>query len=767
MATIIQNYLKNEIVSFAFKEIETYTNARGEIKKKPIGMPNWRTINKKNCLAFDNGKAFGILTGEISNLTIFDFDVREEYEKMVALHPDLKQYKTIQTNKGYHIWFKYDNTYKTSVDCLETFKGVDIRNDAGVVFCPPTRYILPNGEEVEYKDLGGSIDAPPTYLKNYLKKWADPPTRGSGNGLRPLNPRCGVELHSENELITTLLHHNLLDGKAFGSWDDWKKVALCMRYTTTYEHFEKFSKINKEKYDEKATYDMWYSIHENYEGANVATLFKYAKEYNPEKYNLYFNFFIPLEKLQKGAFCVAEHIYFKLERHLKWSNHMWYMWNKKTNLWVETKEPSHIIVQNIHKHIDYSIQIKTAERGRSEDDEKQKQITEDIQTYAKMYRIVDGNGFYSMMTKHLKTILCDDLFYKKLDTNKYQLAFKDGIYHFRENVFIKGYSEYDYITKTIPFDYVEPNDDQVKFVKEVIFKICNCKEEHLNYYLGVLGQALLGDAELEKALYFCVGVGGNNGKTLILEALAEIMPNYVGKIERKTFEKGYAKAHKHLVGTKAKRIVYVEELSTKEQEIEILKEIGDGKSIKNEVMYGTDEQIDIMFKLIFLSNTQANLKTDGGIANRYRELTHNSKFNRDTTEDDYDRLNFIQDNTLADKLKGEYRHALLHLLMMAGHAYTKTKKLVIPSEFQEAINDTLEANDWVLMWFNERCEYGEDFKSSKKKLEEAIGRPFKDFQGDIQRITNKKYDRNLRFGKEDEGRGGWKGFRIKSECLVV
>ena len=185
------------------------------------------------------------------------------------------------------------------------------------------------------------------------------------------------------------------------------------------------------------------------------------------------------------------------------------------------------------------------------------------------------------------------------------------------------------------------------------------------------------------------------------------MPNYVSKIERKTFEKGYAKAHKHLSGTKRKRIVYVEELSTKEQETEVLKEIGDGKNIKNEIMFGTDELINIMFKLFFLSNCQANLKVDGGIGNRYRQLCHNSKFNKETTEDNYDALDFIQDKTLADKLKGDYKHALLQLFIEAGHEYTKTNTLIIPDEFEEAIANTLEANDEVKMWFNDNCEYGD------------------------------------------------------------
>ena len=219
----------------------------------------------------------------------------------------------------------------------------------------------------------------------------------------------------------------------------------------------------------------------------------------------------------------------------------------------------------------------------------------------------------------------------------------------------------------------------------------------------------------------------------------------------------------HLAGTKGKRIVYVEELSTKEQDIEILKEIADGKTIKNEIMFGTDELIRIMFKLILLANCQANMKVDGGIGNRYRQLCHNSKFNKETTVDNYETLDFIQDKTLANLLKGDYKYALIQLILDAGHAYTKTNKLIIPEEFEEAIANTLEINDEVKMWFNDHCEYGDDFKCSKKELEEHIHKPFREIQNEIQRITNFKYDKN---GKYNTTRGGFKGFRIKTECLV-
>ena len=110
---------------------------------------------------------------------------------------------------------------------------------------------------------------------------------------------------------------------------------------------------------------------------NLGTLFHYAKEYNKDKYkyNLYFNYFISTDKMLKGALTIAECISPKLERHLKWSNDKWFMFYKKTNLWMDTKEPSHIIVQMIHKHIDYSIQIKINERNKTDDPEHQKRIT--------------------------------------------------------------------------------------------------------------------------------------------------------------------------------------------------------------------------------------------------------------------------------------------------------------------------------------------------------------------------------------------------------
>lgn len=752
----IEKKLKDGIVSFSFKGIKTYIHENGEIKKKAVGLPDWKEINSSNCLTYDKGTAHAILTGEISNLTVLDFDDKDGYDNFILQNEDLKRRKTIKTKKGFHIYFKYNPEFKTGTDAFKDIKNVDIRNDGGIVYCNPTQYKMPNGDIVKYEDLGGEIEEIPSHILNYLKE--EKKVKKEKKKISIIKMNNTVNNISKNEEIEELLNYGLLDCMAFKSYDEWRNVGLCMRYTTTKEHFIRFSKINMDKYDEHETLDFWYSIKENYDGSNVGTLKSYIYENDKENYDKFFNFYLSIEALNKGAFEVAKAIYNKLKCNLKFSSEYWWMFNKDENLWVQTKEPAFNIIQIIHKHLDYSIKSITNKICNTTDEEEKKRLIDINISYNKFYSIVDKPGFYSQIKKHLESLLNDKEFYSLLDNNKYEVAFKNGIYDLKKNEFIEGLKQHNFLTKKINFNYEKPSKEDIEEVRNILFKINNCNEEHLEYYLGVLGQAITGDAEKEKALYFCIGTSGNNGKTLILEALSEIMECYVGKIDRKTFEIGYSKSHKHLTGTKGKRIVYIEELSTKEQNIELLKEIGDGKNIKNEVMFGTDEKINIMFKLIFLSNCEANLKIDGGIKNRYRQITLNSNFDKENDIDDYENKRFIQDTTLSDKLKGNLKNALIYLILQAGAKYTKEKKLVIPRDYEDDINETIDNNDYIKLWFNENIEYGENFRIGKAELSKQLEKPFQHIQKDIERITRIKYKKDIRINGV---KGGFVGFRIK------
>ena len=723
-----------------------------------IGADGKKNLNARNCI----GKGYSMEQAEVlkqdgdlvgimyyikdSQYVVVDIDSRDYTPDNLFDDSGIDSVTVAGNTKGHHVWMmlkdeKIDEFKRNKVDCgIHTtidFLGEKVFERIDKEW---------TGEEPQYltDDQIAQTFKPKTFVKR-LKPASD-----------------AVSSPVDLELLKKIV--NLINIKYCDNREDWVKIVLAMRKCgMPFSFADEWSQCSS-RYSQSGVEGVWNS----YTSTDLitvgqGTLRYYAKESDKEAYFILCpseNYFIKTIDLTKGAMTTAVAISGKLDKHLKWSNEKWWMFYDKTNLWVETKEPSHLIVQMIHKHLDFSLKKKTEERAKcdpEEEAEKIKMLIAEIEIYGKMYSFVDKPGYYSMITKHLKTILFDSEFYLKLDNNAYKVAFLNGIFDMKTGEFTEGYKDVDYITKTIPFNYERPSKKQLTFVSQVIHKICNCNDSHMAYYLGVLGQAMLGDAELEKAMYFCVGHGGNNGKTLILDALSEIMPNYVSKIHRSTFEKGYSKAHKHIASTKGKRICYVEELSHKEQDVEMLKEVADGKSIRNEILFGTDEVINIMFKLIFLSNNQPNLRVDGGIENRFRQLSHYSRFNKDTTVDNYEQLDFIQDKSLADLLKGEYKHALIKLILDAGHAYTKTTKLIIPDEFQEAASNALEANDEVKSWFNENCELGADFKCSKKEIESALSKPLREIQGEILRITNLKYVKDLKIGKS---RGGWRGFRI-------
>ena len=135
-------------------------------------MPNWREITKDNKQHYTNKNHHGkaIVTGELSGITVFDFDIAPSYYEMVEKFPDLKKVKTIKTNKGFHLYFEHDSTILTTVDAFNDYVGIDIRNGKSIVFAPPSRYKLSDGTNFQYQDLGGDILAVPEEIKSKLKQ---------------------------------------------------------------------------------------------------------------------------------------------------------------------------------------------------------------------------------------------------------------------------------------------------------------------------------------------------------------------------------------------------------------------------------------------------------------------------------------------------------------------------------------------------------------------------------------------------------------------
>jgi len=582
---------------------------------------------------------------------------------------------------------------------------------------------------------------------------------------KTIQPVMGVPDITKPELkkIVSLINPEYCD-----TFESWRSIVLAMKKCgMTPEEASEWSKQSP-KYDDKAFVNLW----EQYTDLEMiqpteGTLRYYAKISNKEEYLKMTGFtLIQLDDMEKGPRFVAERIHTTLKNCIVFCDKKWWVCNNKTHLWEQVKNPTYQIISEIHRRLDQALKITAELLEATPNNEVNDMVREKLikkqMAFLKYYDKCDSPGFTSQISTHLSHLLTDDTFLNKLDANKDTIAYEDGLLFLKTMNFKKGLKREYLLTKTLPFPFEMPSDEDIQFVRDTIFKICNCNKEHLEYYLQTLGQAMTGDAQLEKALYFCIGIGGDNGKTLIFDALLNIMPNYVYKIDRQTFEKGYSKRHKHLSKVRGKRIVFLEELSNKKQDIELWKEVADGKSITNEIMFGTDENIPLNCKFFTLGNVIPNMDADGGIANRFRQLAFNSNFSKNNTEDDYNNLTFIQDKFLADKLTGKYKHALTYLLFQYANKYYSLERIDMPQEFKEVTEDTLNQCDEFKIFFDDNFEIGEGFCCGKREMENLIKKPLREINAELMRIGKYKYEKAKRFNGE---RGGWAGFRILTDSI--
>jgi phage/plasmid-associated DNA primase len=402
-----------------------------------------------------------------------------------------------------------------------------------------------------------------------------------------------------------------------------------------------------------------------------------------------------------------------------------------------------------------------------EKDEKEKEKLEKL-IYAEGSGLIDtkfkmtGGNYTSQFIKILKDKLYDSEFYKKLDNLKYKLAFQNGIFDIKTGTFKYGLRYNDYITDYIHRDFhFEEDKEKIDFIEKTIFNICNCDEEQATYYKSVLGYALCGDAEKEKEIYFIIGQGANNGKTTLLEAMKDAMPSVVGSMNNQVLLANYQKSHKFLPMLE-KKIVYVEELQKgKELNTSLLKEIRDGKSLSNEVMFGTSRQINVSSKVFILSNNIPVFKTDNGISTCLRQLQFNNKFLKEESED-YHKVGNVSgylkaDKDLADKLKGDYFIPLLNVLLKYSFMYSQEQKLKpIPKFYIEKAKETCNANDTLKAFWEDEIIIGENHKLSKEQLLKECSN--KDILAFIEE-KGYKYDRTMKNGNWK--RGGWRGITLK------
>ena len=546
---------------------------------------------------------------------------------------------------------------------------------------------------------------------------------------------CGwCHCHANRDIFVNFVHANWKDD-AEKMWDSMTAKSIPVYWIETYAK-SRFKTIYKE----------WLA-----------------------KWNVYF---IDAHELD-DPFKVAQVISTTLKMTLVLCNEKWFMLNEQ-QLWKQQKEASFYIINELRKYIDKSNEKIVYQITKAEGDIKDK-LVEKSKIYLKSYKSISANGFLNVLTKFLKTLLADNTFEKKLDNNAGKLVFKNGIMDLQTHEFTVGIQASDFVTDTIPYAYEPTNicKQKKQFVKDVLLKILNNNVDHLEYFLGLIGFTFIGNPHLEKSIYFCVDKtlrsAGDNGKTFFFDILTTLLPNYVYKTDKSFLEDGNKKTHKQLVMMKGRRLVWADEFNEKKANAELMKLIGDGLQIENEIMFGTSETIEIMFKTWILTNHIPKIDPkETAVYNRYKQISYGSHFDRTgkRTVENAELLQFVADPSLGDLIKTEYKNEVFELVIEYANKYYKSKLPAIPEQFKKDTEATKMKNDEFATFLQDKCIMDETERVALKVLVSQSGFTEKLVKEGMER-NGYKYDKDLRkLGKDENNnahKGGYIGLKLKPE----
>lgn len=551
--------------------------------------------------------------------------------------------------------------------------------------------------------------------------------------------------------------------------DDWLKICSWFVSHSTKDAFLAF--VDAEWRDDAEK--LFDDFAKNPKPCSPYTLDKLAKIKDDNAYKAWrnkHNKFIGIERLEKGSNDVAMYVAPRLKENLIYCDDKWIQFDRNTCLWRIVKKPDALVITFIQKEIDEERESILAKKNKSEDDEERKILGGLERQLLSFHKEVSNGSYVSQILKFLTDYLFDADFINLLDNHKGFIAFKNGMLDLKTGIFRPNLLQSDYLTKTVPYNYVAKNDTDADVidVRTALKKICNWNDAHLDYYLSSIGYALLGDANKEQLFWYFRGQTAENGKSVILESLEKIMPNYVIKGTPMMLDKN-AELKKEVPTWKCKRIVWVNELSTKQKDEDIVKSVCDGTDFKYNHNYAEEaRKVPITFKLFAVSNNSLNIKGDSGILRRFRLCQFNSQFQEATQEDHFENLQFKRDKNFGDNLCGIYRDALLHLIFKYSKMYCEEKQLKpYPAEWNEDARENIAENNKFQEWFENVIDVGVGFECWKCDFEAHLPTELKNIKIKDELTRMKiayKYDSQQRGTKEHKGKKGiYIGFKIREE----
>ena len=496
-----KNELKNfdKFVYFSFPKITTYLN-KENIEKKKTHFKNiqWKTIRTKTIdLKHD---AYAIICGKISNLTVVDIDNIDTYNELITKYNFLKNVFKVETKKGIHLYFNYNKDINTTTNAFLNYQYIDIRNDDSIIFIPPTKYKMLNGDIFEYKYIGGElIDIPDEFLSEFKQF----------NKINNITHKNIKHKNIANELNSNLTNDKLneienlifkLPSHFYDDYDSWIKIGFIIFNELGHDGYYLFDKWSKQsnKYDYNDVKNKYHSLLYKKDGLTISTLYKYCIDNNSK--DTYSNNFNLLLKFTTGD--NAEYFKQKYNKKFIFSNGILYYFN---GVYFKPDDNNYSYLNNFINDTYFYEIYDLFQKYEIYELKKLDKINDDKKDFVKKIDTIKKNILNLKNHKNRKNFI-DDIICKitnnDIKWNQYThlFAFENKIFDINLNKFIFPLPDY-FINMSCGWDFDDSYDEKLVIELDKFIDTIQPNKEIKNLYLTILSTGLSGQT-LEKLYNF-------------------------------------------------------------------------------------------------------------------------------------------------------------------------------------------------------------------------------------------------------------------------
>lgn len=643
-------------------------------------------------------------------------------------------------------------------------------------YLPMILSIVPKENGITTKELKYNLVSP-------LEK-SNKPKKVKKNKPKKINISIAEKLRECGILLGMLNHKRSAD------YNDWIRIGWIL-YNTGEGCVEalnlwlEFSQKDPDNYNEYTCRDIWRRMKVKDSGPiTVGTLKYLANTDNPEAYKEFKNETTKnhLQDAINGSHNdIAQALYSEHGHEFvcsSISNNVWFQYiNHK---WEEIEQGIFLRALISSEIADKYVKMGSevwAKIGAVEDKAERAMYESRFKMIQKLVINCKSATFKNNVMKECMEVFYNRNFRQHLDKNAYLIAFKNGVYDLKNNMFRDGIPE-DFISKSMPINYnpdFTQHDDEVKDVYKFLEKIFPDTSIR-KYFMDMSSDVFVG-GNTQKVVLFWTGEG-DNGKSVTQNIFEKMLGELAIKfsttlITGKKTQTGGANPELARAGNGVRWAVLEEPDGDEQINIGTMKSLSGNDSFWARDLFekgkATREMIP-MFKLIFICNKLPKLKySDKATWNRIRVIPFESTFVRpgetcpDTYEEQLRQKRFPMDKDFSKKIPN-LLEAFAWVLIQHRH-FVGTRK--DPDKVRQATAHYRQQNDIYRQFIHERIVILD--KNSKtyitlsslySQFKEWHRESFPNFQIPNKNIVREYFEKNWGYPL----RGcKWAGYRIRTE----